>query len=51
MNKPARLILGVENQALIFSTNNLPGSDQMSLDLNSLDQTISNPEIIFTLRL
>ena len=45
-----KLILGKENQALIFSTNNLPGFDQMALDLNSLDQTISNPEIIFTLR-
>jgi len=42
--------LGIENQALIFSTNNLPGFDQMALDLNSLNQTISNPEIIFTLR-
>ena len=40
----------IENQALIFPTNNLPGFDQMALDLNSLDQTISNPEIIFTLR-
>ena len=45
-----KLILGIENQALIFSTNNLPGFDQMALDLNSLNQTISNPEIIFTLR-
>jgi len=42
--------LGIENQGLIFSTNNLPGFDQMALDINSLDQTISNPEIIFTLR-
>jgi len=42
--------LGLENQALIFSTNNLPGIDQMDLDLNSLEQTILNPEIIFTLR-
>ena len=42
--------MGIENQALIFSTNNLPGFDQMALDLNSLDQTISNPEIILTLR-
>jgi len=42
--------LGIENQALIFSTNNLPGFDQMVFDLNSLEQTISNPEIIFTLR-
>ena len=42
--------MGIKNQALIFSTNNLPGFDQMALDLNSLNQTISNPEIIFTLR-
>ncbi len=40
----------IENQALIFSTNNLQGFDQMALDLNSLNQTIFNPEIIFTLR-
>ena len=40
----------IENQALIFSTNNLSGFDQMALDLNSLDQTISDPEIILTLR-
>ena len=50
INKPTELILGIGNQALIFSTNNLPGFDQMALDLNSLDQTISNPEIILTLR-
>ena len=50
INKLTKLILGIENQALIFSTNNLPGSDQMALDLNSLDQTISNPGIICTLR-
>ena len=50
INRPAKLILGKENQGLIFSTNNLPGFDQMALDLNSLDQTISNPEIILTLR-
>ena len=50
INKPTNLILGIENQALIFSTNNLSGFDQMALDLNSLDQTISNPEIILTLR-
>jgi lipoate-protein ligase A len=50
MSKTTNLILGIENQALIFSTNNLPGFDQMALDLNSLDQTISNPEIILTLR-
>ncbi len=40
----------IGNQALIFSTNNLSGFDQMALDLNSLDQTISNPEIMLTLR-
>jgi hypothetical protein len=40
INKPTYLILGIENQALFFSTNNLPGFDQMALDLNSLDQTI-----------
>ena len=50
INKPAELILGTGNQALIFSTNNLPGFDQMAIDLDSLDQTISNPEIILTLR-
>ncbi|MDA9746585.1 protein ligase [Prochlorococcus sp. AH-736-K20] len=50
INKPTELILGIENQALIFSTNNLPGFDQMALDIKSLDQTISNPEIILTLR-
>jgi len=50
INKPTKLILVIENRALIFSTNNLPGFDQMALDLNSLDQTISNPEIILTLR-
>ncbi len=42
--------MGIENQALIYSTNNLSGTDQMALDLNSLDQTILNPEIILTLR-
>ena len=40
----------IKNQALIFSTNNLSGFDQMALDINSLDQTISHPEIIITLR-
>jgi len=42
--------LEIGNQALIFSTNSLPGFDQMALDLNSLDLTISKPEIILTLR-
>ena len=50
INRPTKLILRIGNQALIFSTNNLPGFDQMALDLNSLDQTIANPEIILTLR-
>jgi len=50
INKPAKLVLEIGNHALIFSTNNLSGFDQMALDLNSLDQTISNPEIILTLR-
>ena len=50
INKPTKLILETENKALIFSTNNLPGFDQMAFDLNSLDQTISNPEVILTLR-
>jgi len=50
INRPTKLILEKGTQALIFSTNNLPGFDQMALDLNSLDQTISNPEIILTLR-
>ena len=50
IRRPAKLILAIENQALIFSTNKLPGFEQMALDLNSLDQTISNPEIIITLR-
>ena len=50
INRPTKLILRIKNQALIFSTNNLPGIEQMALDLNSLDQTISNPEIILTLR-
>jgi lipoate-protein ligase A len=42
--------VGIGNQALLFLTNNLSGFDQMALDINSLDQTISNPEIILTLR-
>ena len=50
INIPTKLILGIENQGLIFSTNTLSGSDQMDLDVTSLDQTISNPEIILTLR-
>ncbi len=50
INKTKELILELGNQALIFSTTNLPGFDQMALDLNSLDQTISNSEIILTLR-
>ena len=50
IRKPINLVLKIKNQALIFSTNNLTGFEQMAIDLNSLNQTISNPEIIFTLR-
>jgi lipoate-protein ligase A len=50
INRITKIILGIKNQGLIFTTNNLPGFDQMALDLNSLDQTISNPEILLTLR-
>ena len=45
-----RLILEIENKALIISTKKLPGVEQMALDLHLLDQTISEPEIILTLR-
>jgi lipoate-protein ligase A len=50
IKRSTKLILGIKNQALIFSTSNLPGIDQMALDLNSLEQTIANPELILTLR-
>ncbi len=50
INRNTKFILEIENQALIFSTNSLSGIDQMAFDLNSLDQTISNPKIIFSLR-
>jgi len=50
ISRSVKLILGIENRALIFSTNNLSGFEQMALDLNTLDQTISDPEIILTLR-
>ena len=43
-------LLKKENKALVFSTLTLTGSEQMALDLYSLDQTISKPEIVFTLR-
>ena len=39
-----------ENKALIISTKKLSGVEQMALDLHLLDQTISEPEIILTLR-
>ena len=42
--------MGIENQALIFSTNHLPGYHQIALDLNSLVQRIPTPETIFTFR-
>ena len=40
----------IDNQALIISTLKLPGTEQMALDLHFLDKTISNIEILFTLR-
>ena len=42
--------MGIENQALIISTLKLSGVDQMALDLHFLENTISNNEILFTLR-
>ena len=42
--------MGIENKALIISTKKLSGVEQMALDLHLLDQTISEPEIILTLR-
>ncbi len=40
----------IDNQALIISTLELPGVEQMALDLHFLDKTISEVEIVFTLR-
>ena len=40
----------LEKKGLILSTITLPGNNQMALDLHCLKQTISNPEISFTLR-
>lgn len=42
--------MGIENKALVVSTFKLPGVEQMALDLHFLDQTISKPEIILSLR-
>ena len=39
-----------DNQALIISTLKLSGVEQMALDLHFLDKTISEVEILFTLR-
>ena len=39
-----------ENKGLVISTLKLSGVDQMALDLYFLNQTISKPELIFTLR-
>ena len=47
---PERLILKKDNQALVISTLELPGNEQMGLDLHFLDQTISNPEVFLALR-
>ncbi|MDC3118293.1 protein ligase [Prochlorococcus sp. AH-716-K03] len=40
----------IDNQALIISTLKLSGVQQMALDLHFLDKTISEVEILFTLR-
>ena len=40
----------LNNQALIISTLELPGVEQMNLDLHFLEKTISNIELLFTLR-
>ena len=39
-----------QKKALFFSTLTLPGVEQMALDLYFLNQTISKPEIVITLR-
>ena len=40
----------IDNQALIISTLELPGVEQMALDLHFLEKTISKSELLFTLR-
>ena len=40
----------LDNQAQIISTLELPGVEQMNLDLHFLEKTISNIELLFTLR-
>ena len=40
----------IDNQALIIPTSKLTGVEQMALDLHFLEKTISNVEILFTLR-
>ena len=40
----------LDKEGLIISTLNLPGVEQMALDLHFLEKTSSNSEIIFTLR-
>ena len=42
--------MDIQQKALIISTLNLEGTEQMAIDLHFLDQTIIKPEIIFTLR-
>ena len=39
-----------DNLALVISTLELPGVEQMNLDLHFLEKTISNNELLFTLR-
>ena len=46
----ARLILEIENKALVISTLKLPGVNQMALDLHFLNKTISKTEIMLSLR-
>jgi len=42
--------LGINQKALIISTLKLPGVEQMALDSHFLEKTISQVEILFTLR-
>ena len=46
----SKLILPIDNKAVIIPTLKLSGVEQMALDLHFLDKTISEFEILFTLR-
>ena len=50
ISSPDKTLLNRKNKYLIFSTLKLPGDEQMALDLHFLDKTISDPELILTLR-